>query len=140
MFRWLIVAIGALILAMGIEFSRAQDRPAEYAAAIKADCAKELKAQCKGVREGGGRILACLYSRDNKLGAKCAATVAASQERLAEALSALANVRRVCEADAKRLCSGVTPGDGNLIDCLSRARTAVSQSCNVTLDAAFLRP
>jgi hypothetical protein len=32
------------------------------------------------------------------------------------------------------------PGDGNLIDCLAKARKAVSQTCNATLDAAFLRP
>lgn len=121
-------------------FAAAQDKPADYATAIKADCGKELKSLCKGVREGGGRVLACLYSREDKLGAKCAATVAMSQDRLAEALTALANVRRVCEADAMRLCSGVMPGDGNLIDCLSKARRAVSQTCNGALDAAFLRP
>ena len=140
--RFLVVAIAIAVLAVVVAtgLSRAQDRAADYAVAIRSDCAKELRTQCKGVREGGGRSLACLYSHDNKLGAKCAATVAASQDRLAEALSALANVRRVCEADAKRLCSGVMPGDGNLIDCLSKARRAVSQTCNGTLDAAFLRP
>jgi hypothetical protein len=132
--------IGFAIGFATLNFAAAQDKPGEYAAAIKADCGKELKSLCKGVKEGGGRVLACLYSREDKLGAKCAATVAASQERLADAVAALANVRRVCEADAKRLCSGVMPGDGNLIDCLSQARKAVSQTCNGTLDAAFLRP
>jgi hypothetical protein len=129
-----------LLLAGPVGLAQGQDRPAEYAAAMRADCAKEMKSQCRGVKEGGGRVLACLYSHDSKLGAKCAATVATSVERLGEALGALANVRRVCDADAKRLCAGVMPGDGNLIDCLSQARKAVSQACNATLDTAFLRP
>jgi hypothetical protein len=118
----------------------AQDKPSEYRAALQTDCAKELKSLCKGVKEGGGRVLSCLYAREDKLSAKCATTFAASQERLAEALTAIADVRRLCEADATRLCSGVVPGDGNLIDCLSKARGAVSSRCNETLDAAFLRP
>ena len=134
-----VVAV-ALLFAGLATLAQAQDRPAEYAAAMRADCGKEIKSQCRGVKEGGGRVLACLYSHDAKLGAKCAATVAASVERLGEALGALANVRRVCDADAKRLCAGVMPGDGNLIDCLSQSRKAVSQTCNATLDAAFLRP
>lgn len=138
--RFVIVILALLVAMAAIELSRAQDRPADYAAAIKADCGKELRSLCKGVKEGGGRVLACLYSREDKLAAKCAATVAVSQERLAEALTALANVRRVCEADARRLCAGVMPGDGNLIDCLAKARRAVSQTCNGALDAAFLRP
>ena len=139
-YRSLIVVLCALFLGIGIEFSRAQDRAADYAVAVKADCAKELKTRCKGVREGGGRMLACLYSHDDKVSAKCAATISMSAVRLGEALGALANVRRVCDGDARRLCSGVMPGDGNLIDCLAQARKGVSQACNATLDAAFLRP
>jgi hypothetical protein len=135
-----VVALTLLLSAPAIDLAEAQDRPGDYAAAIRADCAKEIKNQCKGVKEGGGRMLACLYSHDSKLTRKCAAIVAVSIVRLGDALDALASVRRACEPDARRLCSGVMPGDGNLVDCLSTARKAVSSTCNQTLDAAFLRP
>ena len=131
----------ALIVTFGTVFvASAQDRPDQYAAILKADCAKEIKSQCKGVVEGRGRLLACLYARQNKASAKCATTVDASLIRLGEMMGALANVRRVCESDARRLCTGVQVGDGNLVDCLYAARKSVSAQCNTALDLAFLRP
>ena len=129
--RFVIFMLALLVVMVAGELSRAQARAADYRAAIKANCAKELKVLCKGVREGGGRVLACLYSREDKLGAKCAATVASSQESLADALNALANVRRVCEADARRQFDRLS---------FQGPKKAVSQTCNSTLDAAFLRP
>jgi hypothetical protein len=131
----------ATIITVGLaDVATAQDTPEQYAAALKASCAKELKAQCRGVIEGRGRLLACLYSHQNKLSAGCGNIVNASLERLGLMLGALANVTRICDADAHRLCNGVEPGNGNLIDCLARARKSVSSQCNATLDAAFLRP
>jgi CRISPR/Cas system-associated protein Csm6 len=120
--------------------SPAQDRPEQYAAALQQACSKEIKSLCRNVTKGRGRLLACLYSLDTKLSPKCGEVVGGSMDRLGEALGALANVRRVCDADAARLCNGVIPGNGNLIDCLSRSRSIVSERCNATLDLAFLRP
>jgi hypothetical protein len=118
----------------------AQDRPEDYRVALRADCAKELKGMCNGVKDGSGRLLACLYSREDKLSQRCDLTLTGSIERLGEALGALANVRRVCQRDALRLCNGVVPGNGNLISCLTTGRKSVSSECNATMDAAFLRP
>jgi hypothetical protein len=131
-------ALVAAVVTSGVVL--AQDRPEDYASALKANCAKELVAQCKGVAEGRGHLLACLYSRESKLSPKCSDTVYGSMERWGMMLAALANVTRVCEADARRLCNGVQPGNGNLIDCLGAARKSVSAKCNATLDMAFLRP
>lgn len=118
----------------------AQDRPEDYRVALKVSCAKELKTLCKGVLDGRGRLLACLYSREDKLSPRCDQVVSGSLERLGEALGALANVQRVCAPDARRLCNGVVPGNGNLISCLTAGRRSVSAECNATLDSAFLRP
>jgi hypothetical protein len=138
--RHVLYACGIVAALSLIAPASAQDRPEDYRIALKANCSKELKTICKGVPDGRGRVLACLYSRENKLSARCGETVAASLERLGEALGALANVRRVCGPDARRLCTGVVPGDGNLISCLTTGRRSVSSECNATLDSAFLRP
>lgn len=132
--------LALMLVAGSTSIAAAQDKPQDYAAALKADCAKELKAQCKGVVEGRGRLLACLYARQEKLSARCSGTVDLSLERWGEMIGALANVRRVCEVDVRRLCAGVKPGNGNLVDCLWIARKSVSAQCNTTLDLAFLRP
>ena len=105
-----------------------------------AHCGTEIKSQCEGVKEGGGRLLACLYAREGKLSADCGNVVAVSIERLGVVLGAFANVVRICEGDAKRVCNGVVAGNGNLVGCLSHMKQSVSAQCNATLDAAFLRP
>src|SRR4051812_7061106 len=118
----------------------AQDKTEQWKAFLQSSCGKELKTYCKGVTSGQGRYLACLYSREDKLPAKCNEAVLASTERLALALTAVGNSVRACDADAKRLCNGVVAGDGNLLGCLAQARRSVSAACNATLDAAFMRP
>ena len=120
--------------------TRAQDDVAKWSAFIQGSCGKELKAYCAGVKQGQGRLLSCLYAREDKLSAKCGDAVMGSLDRLGVALGALANAKRICDADVRRLCNGVVSGNGNLVGCLATSRSAVSKDCNATLDAAFLRP
>jgi hypothetical protein len=129
-----------LLLAGPLGNAHAQDKVDDYVAALGAHCGNEIKSQCEGVKEGGGRLLACLYAREDKLSAECGNVVAVSIGRLGVVLGALANVVRVCEGDAKRVCNGVVAGNGNLVGCLSQMKQSVSPECNATLDAAFLRP
>jgi len=134
--------IFAIVAAMLVapNATRAQDSVAQWTKFIQGSCGKEMKSLCAGVKQGQGRILSCLYAREDRLSAKCGQAVLGSLDRLGAALGALANAKRICAADADRLCNGVVAGDGNLVGCLAKARTAVSKECNATLDAAFLRP
>ena len=132
--------LASLMLTLQAPAARAQDQPEYYAADLRRSCPGELRSQCRNVREGGGRLIACLYAHDDRLSTRCGEAVYGSLERLGVALGALANVRRACEGDVRRWCSGMIAGDGNLIGCLSQARQSVSSQCNATLDAAFLRP
>jgi hypothetical protein len=66
--------------------------------------------------------------------------VVASSTGLVEAISATTDLRRACDADAKRHCTVVLPGDGRLVDCLNLYRKTMSQACNAALDTAALRP
>jgi len=116
----------------------ARDRVQSYLAAVNAGCGVELAKYCKDVAGGEGRLLACLYSHEPNLSDRCGTIVMSSMERLGIALGALANVARVCQADAQRLCNGVIAGNGNLVGCLSSAKTSVSAQCNATLEAAML--
>ena len=119
-------------------YPRAQDRPQDFAGMLKTDCAMEIAKLCGDVAGGEGRLLACLYSREDKLSEQCGTSVMMSLERLGIALGALASVVRVCQSDALRLCHGKIAGNGNLVGCLTNSRPLVSAQCNATLDAAFL--
>jgi hypothetical protein len=134
------VIAALVLLAPATVPAQAQDDQAQWARYIQGHCGPELKRHCSGISKGQGRILACLYAREDKLSAKCGMAVMASVERLGVALGALANVMRVCEPDVRRLCNGMVAGNGNLVGCLATARASVSATCNATLDAAFLRP
>ena len=94
-------------------------------AAATMACAKELKAQCNGVRVEGNNMLECFKKDEKKLSARCRA--------LAN------NVVRRCDRDAARLCQGNVAGTGNIVDCLTIAQSSVSARCNAAIDAAHLR-
>ena len=44
-------------------------------------------------------------------------------------------VRTACEADVKKLCAGVQPGGGRLIQCLKEHKDEVTPPCQATLGA-----
>ncbi len=113
---------------------------AQWKAYVLESCGKEIKRSCKTVAAGDGRLLACLHSREKSLSAKCKPAVSAALDRLKRSYAAFAEAQRICEPDAKRLCSGMVAGDGNLIGCLAKARARVSQACNSILDDALMRP
>jgi hypothetical protein len=102
-------------------------------------CGKEVKRYCKKVAAGDGRLLACVHARQKSLSAGCKTAVAAALDRLNRAYAARSEAQRICEPDVRRLCSGVVPGGGNLVDCLARARGRVSRACNAVLDEALVR-
>lgn len=135
-----LVLLSTFVFALNISNAqeKAQDRVQNYLAALNASCGTELSKFCKDVSGGEGRILACLYSHEDKLSDRCGTIVMSSLERLGFALGALTTVARVCQADAARLCNGMIAGNGNLLGCLSTAKSAVSPQCNASLDAATL--
>lgn len=42
-------------------------------------------------------------------------------------------VRSACEADVRRLCSGIQPGGGKLLQCLQQNASGVSATCTAKL-------
>jgi hypothetical protein len=40
-----------------------------------------------------------------------------------------AEVRSACEADVAKLCAGVQPGGGRIMQCLGQHKTEVSDNC-----------
>jgi hypothetical protein len=113
---------------------------AQWKVYILESCGKEIKRSCKGVAAGDGRLLACLYARDKSLSAGCRTAVSAARDRLNRSYTAFSEAQRVCDRDAKRLCSGMVAGEGRLTDCLAKARARVSHACNAVLDEALMRP
>jgi hypothetical protein len=136
------VVVAALLFSVLTSSASVAQSPvvAQWSAYVLESCGKEIKRSCKGVAGGDGRILACLYAREKSLSAGCRTAVKAALDRLNRSYTAASEAQRTCEPDAKRLCSGMVAGDGNLIGCLAKARARVSRACNAVLDEALMRP
>ena len=62
---------------------------------------------------------------------------AVAQMTLAPAQKAVASaVRDACEADYRRLCSGVRPGGGRILQCLEAHEAELTQACRAALPQA----
>ena len=104
----------------------------------KAGCAREIKAYCSRVKEGEGRLAACLYAHSDRMSDRCADAIIKRVGELNAIFAALTNAIAVCEPDTSRLCNGVAAGNGNLLGCLTKARPSVSAECNAAISAAAL--
>ena len=96
-------------------------------------CEKELETYCKDVTPGEGRILACLYAHNDKVSSKCEFAVFDAAAQLERAINAVAYVASECKDDFRSLCTGVTPGEGRLLDCLESNEEKVSERCKRAL-------
>jgi hypothetical protein len=106
--------------------------------AVRTNCAKELKTYCSRVTQGEGRLAYCLLAYEDKLSRTCDATLLSAFAELGKILVARGAVVRVCDADWRRLCGGVKPGEGNILSCLKQSQKAVSPGCNAAIIDAKL--
>lgn len=96
-------------------------------------CQQELTTFCKGVTPGEGRILSCLYSFQDKVSPKCEYALYDSLAQLDRTLTNLSYTVGECRDDLKSYCAEIKPGEGRLLDCLSKNEAKVSNRCNSAL-------
>lgn len=89
-------------------------------------CQVDMAQLCAGIRPGGGRLLQCLGEHQGELSTSCQAEM----RWYAEAREKFSAVKRACRADAERLCQGVPPQAGPLLECLQENEARLSGECN----------
>ncbi len=92
-------------------------------------CKSELETYCKDVTPGEGRILACLYSREDKLSGQCEYALYDAAVQLERALTALAYVANECRDDLRKFCADIKPGEGRLLACVDKNEKQLSSRC-----------
>ena len=102
-------------------------------------CKAELESYCKDVTPGDGRILACLYSHQDKLSGKCEYALFDAAVQLERAIAALSYVVNECADDFDQHCSNVAVGEGRLLECLEKNEKKVSARCTGALKEVGLR-
>jgi hypothetical protein len=59
------------------------------------------------------------------------AALAQDQQRVSP--EALKRIRAACSADVKKLCAGVQPGGGRILQCMRSHQTEISTDCQTAL-------
>ncbi len=137
--RALLVLLFALLANSTLPASAQTIGYAEAIDRLAVACGADIKKHCKGVPLGQGGVRNCLIRNQAKNSPRCNSTMADVFRLLEIRAAAQANVARICDADARRLCQGVQPGDGNLLECALKARRAVSAKCNQAITDAGWR-
>lgn len=120
-----------LCLAISMTFVGALSVSAEenLVESVLSGCKTELDTYCKDVTPGDSRILACLYSRSDKLSGKCEYALYDAAVQLERAIAALSFLVNECADDLNTFCKGVEAGEGRLLTCLDNNAKDVSARC-----------
>ena len=102
-------------------------------------CQQELTTFCKDVTPGEGRILACLYAFQDKVTPRCEYALYDSIGQLDRTLTNLSYAIGECRDDLESFCAEVKPGEGRLLDCLSKNETKITNRCNNALKDTGLK-
>jgi hypothetical protein len=89
-------------------------------------CKDDADKLCPHVRPEGGLLASCLEKHAANLSADCKA-------HLAEMPADSTRVRDACQADARKICADVTPGEGRLRACLAQRADRLSKACREAL-------
>lgn len=96
---------------------------------VQDGCKAEMDEYCAMVTPGEGRVLACLFSYQDKLSNKCEYALYDAAAQLERAVAAMTYVVVECDNDLEKFCSNVAAGDGRLKECIDKNIANVSDRC-----------
>ena len=137
------IMLCVIIICVG-PVSAQQKGPAEAAAqklveTVATGCEKELAAYCQDVTPGEGRVLACLYAREDKLSGQCQYALYDAAAQLERAVAALTYLDNECGDDLEKYCANVQAGEGRLLNCLDKNEKKISRRCKQALKDTGLK-
>ncbi len=134
-----ILALGALVLAATTGAVSAQTMSyAQAGALIASSCGPSIERLCSTVNIGTGQVQQCLTQHQDEVPRKCLDDFSAVQASIAKRVAAQGDAWKICAPSAAQFCSGVKPGDANMLDCLLDSVKVVRPACKqVLLDAGW---
>lgn len=139
----IMILAGLLVFLMGLPAFAAEDpllKGAQGALDTFVEgCQQELTTICKDVTPGDGRILACLYAFQDQVTPRCEYAVYDAMGQLDRTVSKISYAIGECRDDLKSQCADIKPGEGRLLDCLSKKEAKVSSRCNNALKDTGLK-
>ena len=97
-------------------------------------CEAEVEQLCPEGSDGSSRRQ-CLEKRASQLSVPCQHQI---RERLVRWREERTQLKLACEADVRKFCSDLRPGDGQMLQCLQRHAQELSDGCYATLPKGTL--
>jgi Cysteine rich repeat len=102
-------------------------------------CKTELDRYCAEVTPGDNRLLACIYSHEDKLSTRCEYALYDAASQLERAVSSLSYIATECRDDLEKYCANIEPGKGRLLACIDKNDSKVSGRCKQALKDVGVR-
>jgi len=140
------ISRAAFIAALALPLMTAPTDPAR-ANSLMTACKVDVASLCSGVKEGRGRISACLFAHDNRISGSCKpelAKVTSSgtfKKMVPASLNSLkgsegdTRLRQVCAGDIKTHCSGVGSATDKILACLYAWSNRIDKTCHTEAKA-----
>ena len=127
LFRNALISTAIVLLAAGFATNA-------FAQARKGDgpCAADAKKFCGNEKPGEGRIAKCMKSHEAELSPACQSEMKRVEQRIEQ-------VKEECNADAKKFCQGIRPGQGRILACLKSHQAELAPACAAEFNRAGKR-
>eukprot|EP00775_Hariotina_reticulata_P012795 gene12795-12923_t len=104
--------------------------------ALTEACRPDVERLCKGLKDGGGRIISCLRDHQAELNYECAPQVVRQEAEADGDIRLNINLYQKCLGDKKRFCAEVAPGQAAARSCLIGHRNdkGFTAQCRVELE------
>ena len=96
-------------------------------------CHQDLEKYCAGIEPGQNRIATCLSAYKYKLSPVCNDALASIGKRMQVSQAAMQQAVIGCRTDIPKYCPDLQPGRANVLNCFSKLKSPLSQTCSTTL-------
>lgn len=134
--------LGALLMFGATNGAGAQElgeKVREIGKNVRDACAKDMRSFCTQVSPGEGRMVACFYAHGDKLSVGCDMALVEAGDKLAWFADEVSKAIGVCAADIRDYCSGMTPGEGRIFQCLRDNQGDLSLGCTQVVNRVASR-
>jgi len=111
----------------------------DAAEGVKKACEKEIASLCSDVPEGEARLVACLYSHEDKVSSACDRALYEAAAQLGQAVEAMQFVAEECKEDIAKTCGDVPAMKGRLRACLAEHEKQITPRCRAALQQTAVR-
>lgn len=101
---------------------------------VRNACANDVKTYCSQVTPGEGRLMACIYAHEDRISDDCDMALVEAGDKLASIADKVRSAVASCAKDIRTHCSGMSPGDGKIFQCLRDNKQSLSSDCGEVVD------